>query len=371
MNENKKGASNTNKIESLDKKDLIKEASSADTQDYAKNMTGSKTLQMVLIAIFSLVFLYIIQKPFRSFKSTDEAPAIISLTPQKIINFGGFPSEIVCGAYIREISEMDIINNKLAMNLTIWFRFNPKAISLARIGQFTIDNAETSNKSEPITRADGNLVVALYDIKANLSLRLDYKNFPFDDHIINLSITNHNLSPYEAIFESSKTNLMIDEKIDISGWKIVDRWVKTGFIEDILNPKNRASSRIHPKVIYSLSIHRVGARHFITLIIPLILIFFIAAFTLAFDPTESTVGIAIAAISAIVAQRFIMETVSPQSNSLMISDEIFLIYLFLSCIIFFITVFAGKISGFLKNIITILLYIFALVSTIYFMHPFA
>ncbi|KKP29814.1 MAG: hypothetical protein UR12_C0002G0023 [candidate division TM6 bacterium GW2011_GWF2_30_66] len=337
----------------------------------AEQTSGSKTLQLILVFIFSLVLFLVLSKPFKSFKSTDELPNIISITPQTIINFGGFPSEIVIGSYIREIGSLDIVSKTFDADLTIWFMFNPKSISLGRISQFTLDNAEIKYKSEPKTRAEGNNVVAVYDIKANIILKLDYKNFPFDDHIINFSITHYGLSPYEAIFESSKSNFMIDPKIKITGWDIIGKLVKTGFIEDTLNSEDKTTARLHPRTIFSIALHRIGSRHFITILIPLILIFFISLFTLAFDPTESTIGIAIASISAIVAQRFVIEDMSPKSNNLMISDKIFILFLTISCLIFFISIYSSKISGFYKNIITVLLYTITLIYILYIINPFS
>lgn len=367
--------SNNNIIKENIEKNNIENKKSPDEKDTSEKISeikaGSKTLQVILVVLFSFILLSILSKPFRSFKCTDEYPKIISITPQKIVQFGGFPSEIVSGILIKDLSHLDVTAQSIDADMTVWFRFDPKSISLNRIGQFSIDNAEIKYKSDPKTRAEGKLVVVTYDIKATFALNLDYKNFPFDDHMINLSITHYGLSPYEAIFESSKSNFVISNTIKLTGWKIIDKIVKTGFIENTLNEKIKASSRFHPKIVYSIALHRIGTRHFITIIIPLLIIFFVSVFTLAFDPTESTVGIAITSISAIIAQRFVIEDMSPKSTNLMISDKLFVIFLIISCMLFFISVFSSKIAATYKNIITIILYVFTLIAILYVISPFS
>ncbi|MFC1842343.1 hypothetical protein ACFLYU_01665 [Candidatus Dependentiae bacterium] len=339
-----------------------------------RKFTGSKKLQLILLFTFSVILLWVLAKPLSSFTSTDEYPTIVPMTPQKIISFGGSPSTIIVGLYVRDIPQANFATGDFFVNLTVWFKFNPILIPLDRINKFSFDNTrEIKHKSGPYTRIEGDELLASYDMRVKFSIPMNYQNFPFDDHKINFSLTNYHLSPSEAIFKSSKSNFMINEDIKLAGWEQINKWVKTGFIKDTLNPHDARATRFHPRAVFSIDISRAGIRHVITILIPLILIFFIAVFTLAFNPSGpdagSIIGISVASISAVIAHRFVIESMSPKSGSFMISDKLFFLFLTSTCAIFFINIFSRKISGFYKNMLAILLYIFTFISTTYILSP--
>lgn len=334
---------------------------------------GSKKLQLFLLLTFTGILAWMFYRPTADFESTDDYPNLIPMTPQKIISFGGSPSKVDVGMFIRDIPEEDFVRGQFVLDITTWFRFDPTLIPLKQIGKFWFDNAIARYKSKPYTRIEGNKLFASYDMRLSFALKMNYENFPFDDHKLNFSLTNYFLSPSEAIFKSSKSNLIINESAGVAGWKMIEKGIKTGYIEDKMSPHNKRANKLHPRVIFSMDFARSGVRHIVTILIPLILVFFIAMFTLAFDPyghnKGNVVTIAIASISAIIAQRFIIETMSPKSGSFMISDKFFLLFLVMCCSIFFINIFARSITSFYKNLIAILLYSIALISTIYILSP--
>lgn len=336
-----------------------------------KDYKGSALFQILLLGLFSISLIIILAIPVAGFISTDKYPNLTPLTPQKIINFGGSPSDIQIGMHIRDIPEFDTVKGLFTVDLTIWFKFDPTIISLDRIGKFSFDNTEVKYKSKPYTRIDGDKLVAHYDMKVIFSSQLSYANFPFDDHKVSFSLTHNFLSPSEAMFKSSKFNLVINPKIEIAGWKIIDKKVNFGYIKDILDPHDPKAQRFHPRIVFSIDFVREGIRHIVTILIPLLLVFFIGLFTLVLDPRETNVimGISTASVSAVIAHRYIIASMSPKSGSFMISDKIFFLFLAACFAIFFINLFSSKIKGLYKNIISLLLYLITLLIIIYIVKP--
>jgi len=336
-----------------------------------KSYQGSAIFQIILLGLFSLGLIWALSVPVEGYKSIDEYPNVIPITPKKIVSFGGSPTDVYIGMYIRDIPEFDPVKGLFTVDLTIWFKFDPTLLSLDRISNFSFDSAKIKYKSEPYTRIDGDKLVAHYDMRVIFSSQLSYDHFPFDDHKVSFSLTHNFLSPSEAIFKSSKFNLVINKQIEIPGWKIIDKAIKTGYIKDVLDPHDPAGQRFHPRIVFSIDFVRKGARHIVTILIPLLLVFFIAVFTFVLDPndTGSIMGISTGMISAVIAHRFVIAGMSPKSGSFMISDQLFFLFLTTCFAVFFINIFTTKITGFYKNIIVLVLYVFTLVSILYIIRP--
>jgi len=337
----------------------------------AEKYKGSALFQIILLGLFSIALIWVLSIPIEGFTSTDEYPDIIPMTPQKIITFRGSPSDIQVGMHIKDIPEFDTVKGLFTVDLTLWFKFDPTIISLDRISKFTFDSTEVKYKSKPYTRIDGKKLVAHFDMKIIFSSQLSYDNFPFDDHTVSLSLTHNFISPFEGMFKSSKFNLVISPQIKIAGWKIIDKRIKLGYIKDILDPHDPKAQRLHPRIVFSIDFVREGARHIVTILLPLLLVFFIALFTFTVNPKDANVimGISTAAISAVIAQRFVMASLSPESGSFMISDKIFFLFITACFAIFFINLLSAKITGFYKNIIALILYFFTFLTIIHILKP--
>jgi hypothetical protein len=303
---------------------------------------------------------WILYKPVIGFMVEDKYPDIISLTPQKIINLGGSPTYVDVGLYVRDIPKLDMVKGDAIAELTVWFLFDPRLVSLDRIGKFTFDRCSIINKSEAYTRIEGEKLLARYDIRAIFSLDLNFKSFPLDDHRVNFILTNDFLAPSEAIFKSSRQKVILNPEIIIPGWKCVDKSVKAGYLLDKIEVGSGEKSIYRSRIIFSFDFARVGFRHIMVIIMPLLLIFIISLLTWTFDPfgrfAPNIIPISVMAITAVIAHHFVIERMSPETGYLMISNYIFLLILFGCCLVFVINIFGQKIMGRYKDIITFLIY---------------
>jgi len=338
-----------------------------------KQYKGSAKFQIALLIIFGIIASWMLYRPTQGFNTDDEYPDIIPLTPQKIINLGGSPSEIDVGIYIRDIPKFSIVRGAFLIDLTVWFRFNPGFVSLEKISLFSFESAKVKYKSKPFTKIENGHLVAYYDMRLEFSMSLDYQYFPFDDHKISFALTNNAIPPSEAMFKSSKSNLIVNKEIKLPGWKLVNKHIKTGYIVDIFEPHKPQKTHTRPRVIFSLDLARSGVRHVVTILLPLLLIFLISLFTLSFSPYGHNAGniisISIATVTAVIAHRFVIESMSPKSGTFMISDYLFVLFLIGCSIVFIMNIFTKKIKGFYKNIIALLLNIFVLSAIAYILYP--
>ncbi|MFC1842345.1 hypothetical protein ACFLYU_01675 [Candidatus Dependentiae bacterium] len=337
------------------------------------NMKASALLQLSLFFGFIIIVFILLYKPLVNFKSNESYPDITPLTPSKITALKGSPVPVEVGIYIKDMPNFDIIRGNFLFDLTIWFKFDNRLVSLERISKFKFDKATIIEKSRPHIKIEKDKIIARYDVKINLDTTLNYKDFPLDDHRLSISLTNYQFTPSDVIFESSMLDFVINPKIQTTGWKRIAKEVATGFLEDKTYYGKKANIIHHPRIIFSLYFAKIGIRHIMTVLLPLLMIFFIAIITLTFDPfgpkRSNITPISVAAVTAIIAHRFIIDHMAPKTGYFMISDLFFFLFLLGCIVIFIINLFSAKISGYKKNITVIILYILSIIAFIYILYP--
>lgn len=342
-------------------------------EENGKKYKGSARFQLLLFGFFGLLLFLFLYKPIQGFKTDDEFPELSSLTPQEIIDIGGSPTFVDVGLYIRDVPKFNLTEGEVIIDATVWFLFDPSLISIERLGDFSFHRATVLYKSKPYTRIEKGKLLARYDIKFALALKLNYKKFPLDDHRIHLTLTNHRLSPTEVIFQSSRINLILNPEIIIPGWEHVDSTVKIGYLLDELDPYEQKRNIYHPRVIFSLDFARVGFRSVIVIILPLLLIFMIVLFSWTFDPfgrfATGIMPMSVMSITAVVAHHFVIDRLSPKTGYLMISNYIFLLILTFCCMVFLVNVLGKRVTGFVKNILALVLYVMLAIALFILVGP--
>jgi hypothetical protein len=345
------------------------------TIEAGRRYKSSARFQMSLIVIFSIFLLWVFYKPVASFNFDDEPPFIDSLTPEKIIELGGSPTIARVGMYIRDIPKFDFIDGNLTADLTVWFSFDPRLVSLEKIGKFEFDRAKIIYKSEPYTRIEGGKLFVRYDMTVVFSMQFDYKNFPFDDHRLYFILTNYFVSPDEVLFEASREDIILNREIKTLGWKCVDKDEKSGYIEDELSLGGRESSVLYSRIIFSLDFARVGFRHIISIIVPLILILMVCILTFTFNPygryAGNIVPISAAGITAVIAHHFVIDRMSPETGYFMISNHLFLLTILGCCIVLMVNIFGKRIKGIYKDLVALSLYLMLAIAFLILINPFS
>lgn len=318
------------------------------------------SFQIVSVLITTVVLTLIIFFASHAVKILDVYAPVSVLTPKKLAEFGGMPAEVAVGLYVRDFPKFDMVHGEFIADVVVWFKFDPQLISLDRLSNFTFEKASILKRSEPVVRAVGKDLVARYDMRIQLNVLFDYQGFPFDDHRLNLVLSHYFLSPSEVTFTTRRSQFVINPEITTMGWRHVDWRTSAGYAQEILESRDVRQHLYYPRVAFSIDFERFGVRHIISIIIPLLLIYFISLFTFSLDPLASyasIVALSATAITALIAYRFVIETLSPSVGYFMVSDSIFLLFLVATCVIFMVNILGTRVGGFFKSIISTILHI--------------
>lgn len=313
----------------------------------------------IVISITALVCAALIWRWTNLFNGNDPIIIVNALTPARIMEFNGNPAQVTIGLYIKSFQKFDMIKNDFIFDGVLWFEFDPSIISLATVSKISFERAEILYKSDPYTQLHDGKVFARYDIRIKFSAELSYAYFPVDDHRIGITLTHRNLTPSDAVFKSNPRDFIIEPDLSRFGWHRVGKNVETGYIETKLDPTDTKKSIAYPAATFTIDYARLGSmRNSISIILPLLILFFLSLFSLILDPVKSwssIVSIAIQSITGLMAFRFVMEAISPTVGYFMYSDYFFFLFLSTSFVMFFMGIFGSHLSLRWKKTIIIIL----------------
>ncbi len=319
---------------------------------------------LLIVLIFSQA---LVRLPLEVFR-----PQIEELTPLQRQFEGSDPVEISVGFSLRDFPLFNMREGEFIIDVSVFFVFDPRLITVERISDFSFQNSEIVLKSEPFVKLEGTTIFLRYDVRLKFDFDLYYKRFPFEGHRLSFVLTHPNLTPEEVVYASMRQDFVINPSIITPGWRAVDRRVSTGYQERVVSitPDEREFVFYSPSASFSIDFERVGVRQSFTIFIPLLLLFLIALVTLSFNTRkglETTgIGLSAAVITALIGYRFVIENMSPKVGYLLVSDYVFLVFLAVACLVFLVNIFSAYVSSSMQRLILVLLHIIVVGSIWYF-----
>lgn len=290
--------------------------------------------QLFLIFVNITILIGLIIWGSRAFSSHEIPPKLERITPQKYQKLGGFSHTATVGLLVDQFTDFNMINNTFTFDGTLWFKFDPGAISLDSLSKFSFIKGTIDSRSEPDIQIVDDKMLVKYVVRVTFESDLNYKDFPLDSHSIYLGLINKFITPSEILFKSSRKKFTVNANVSGSGWDLVDTSVINGFIKSSLDAYDAREDLGYPATIFIFEYARNSIRYALSIILPLTLIFYILLFSLSLGLTNA-IEITSAGITAILAYRFVIESLSPKTGLFIVSDYLFFIFL-AACIVLFL-----------------------------------
>jgi len=277
---------------------------------------------ILTIALISFLFYF----PLIKFNAMDPEPNMSPFYPKKGAELGEVPAtEVTTGLFVKDFPLFNATTGNFIMDGIIWFEFDPHAISIDTINNFSFDKGTIISKSEPKTKLVEDKIFAQYQIRINFQANLDYRLFPIEDHRIYLVLTNRTVSPSEAIYISYKTNISATPNLQPGDWINKDNNVGYGFSTAQLDKFNPERTIQHPVVLFSFDFEKVGIKNILILFAPLFVIFFLSFFSLMIniDNIKTIISFSTGSITTFIFNLFVILRMSPDVSYFTISDKIY------------------------------------------------
>lgn len=343
------------------------------TMHASERMYVDSRFQIFLMVLTCAALLIVLNLAYEGFHVTDESPPVISLTPEKLFSLGGPATPIHTGIFVKNFAEFNIVKATFLVDLTIWFRFNPDHIPLDLVDKFTFQKAEIKSKSAPFVKIEEGSFLVSYDMRVLFYVSLNYRNFPIDDHRLSFIVDNYFISPAQAFFTTSQNNISVSSELHVEGWDLLDKAVSVGYFEKNIQDAGMEKKVYYPRAVFFFDFSQAGIRYIFAIFFPLLMLFFIALFSFSINPVDSSLSSLLdmpkGSLIALIAYRFVMESISPATGYFMMSDYVYLFFLVAILVVFFINMFGKQVTRRQKCVVLIALHLATICMFLYLFRP--
>jgi hypothetical protein len=249
------------------------------------------------------------------------------------------PEQVVVGAYINDIQELDFKTNNYVVDLYVWFRWKSPDIDPSKSMEFMNRYASDDNRRDqlidtPEAMPDGSRY-SIIRYQGLFSTKFPLEAYPFDTQILKVIMEDTLAGAGDQVYvPDGKTPVVIDPVITLPGFtvgkptmRIVTNTYPTNFGDPTV-PQAEPYSRI----IISVPVTRPVVAMSLKTFVPIVLIVVCASLVFFVRPryVEGRIGLGITALLTLVALQLTATASLPDVDYLMMLDKVFLLaYLFI------------------------------------------
>jgi hypothetical protein len=249
------------------------------------------------------------------------------------------PEQVVVGAFINDIQQLDFKTNDYVIDLYVWFRWKSADIDPSKSMEFmnrfaSDDNRRDALMDKPEELSDGSFY-SIIRYQGHFSTKFPLEAYPFDTQTLKVIMEDTLAGAGDQIYvPDGKTPVIIDPVITLPGFtvgkptmRIVTNTYPTNFGDPTVE-KAEAYSRI----IVSVPVTRPVVAMSLKTFVPIILIVVCASLVFFVRPryVEGRIGLGITALLTLVALQLTATAPLPDVNYFMMLDKVFLLaYLFI------------------------------------------
>jgi len=297
------------------------------------------------MASLLILISFILYKPLTTFYMTDDRPAIIPFMPKRQATGAEAAVPVQVGMLIQNFPTFDIIANSFVADLILWFEFDPSLITVETIQKFSFDRATILRITDADMKVKKNKLFVQYGIRLSFSTPLNHTLFPLNDHRLFLVLKNEYVSPDELLFEAPRSSFVVASTAHTSDWTIADRSTQTGYFKSKLDEFDFSKTLEYPAVVFAIDFAKKGFRKVFIIMLPLLILFIISAFTLLMNPdpfSRSILTLSSGTLTGVIAYRFVIEKIIPDVGYFTLTDHIFNLFLMGIFLIFVVNIFAVR-----------------------------
>jgi hypothetical protein len=255
------------------------------------------------------------------------------------------PDTVKLGVFFTSIYDLNLAEKSFTADFWIWYNY--KNDSINPLESIEISNAkEFEFQSEDIEKV-GMVNWATHKCKATVKKEWNLKNFPFDKQELHVEIEDAMYDIDQLVYVADVANSKFDKNIKLDEWKIRSfsvEQMRKEYETTYGNPELHGTST-YPGLVASFVLERDGVGLFFKLFVGIFVAYLISLSVFFMGPENpERFGMIVGALFAGVANKYIVESLMPQTIMLTLPDKIHnltFIYIIFHLII---TVFAFRLS---------------------------
>lgn len=233
---------------------------------------------------------------------------------------------VLVGAYINGISNLDLKSGSAKIDAYLWFR-SPKNIKI--LDTVEVMNGEKPEVSSIVTKKIGKTFYSSERIQLDTRQIFNLKKFPLDRQVIRIDLENSEFDAEDLQFVADEKNTKVSESLVLPGWKIgkpsirvTDKSYDTNYGDLTMGDNGSVYSR----AIVEIPIEREGMGYFFKLFGTVFLSAAVAflSFYIRPDDLDPRFGLGVGGIFAVVASNFVLSSMLPETHEFTMGEALLL-----------------------------------------------
>jgi hypothetical protein len=245
--------------------------------------------------------------------------------PEAEIESEPVPDTVRIGAYIISIHDINFQNKEYTVRFWLWTLFNNVTFDFVK--QLDIPNAKSIDEPQAIIDVVEGTTWQLMKMKCTMKQAWRVGNYPFDKQHLTVHIENNIFDKNQLIFVADTLGSTYDRELTLDGWRITHFEVNTTDKEYITvfgDPSTDLMHSDYSSFNINIDIERDGWGLFWKLFSGMYIAFMIAmvSFGLQTDELEPRFGLPVGGLFAAVGNKYIIDSLLPESNSFTLVDSL-------------------------------------------------
>jgi hypothetical protein len=249
------------------------------------------------------------------------------------------PEQVVVGAYINDIQQLDFKTNNYVIDLYVWFRWRSPDTDPSKSMEFMNRFASDNNLREELTDApeampDGSRY-AIIRYQGLFATKFPLEAYPFDTQVLKVVMEDTLSGAGDQVYVADGEHpVIIDPVITLPGFKVGKPAMRitTNTYPTNFGDLSVAKAEPYSRIVISVPVTRPAIAMSLKTFVPILLIVVCASLVYFVRPryVEGRIGLGITALLTLVALQLTATSGLPDVDYLMMLDKVFLLaYVFI------------------------------------------
>jgi hypothetical protein len=235
------------------------------------------------------------------------------------------PDTVKIGSYIISVHDINFANKEYTIRLWLWLLYDNPSIDFSK--QIDIPNAKDIREPEVIMDMVDGKMWQLMKMKCIMKQNWKVGDFPFDTQRLVVHIENSIYDKDRLVFQPDATGSTYDRELTLDGWNISNFEVNTDIHEYTTVFGDPSTDKLHSEYAsfnIVMDIERDAWGLFTKIFIGMYIAFMIAVLSFTPHPSElePRFGLPVGGLFAAVGNKYIIDSLLPQSSSFTLVDTL-------------------------------------------------
>jgi len=241
------------------------------------------------------------------------------------------PDTVDIGAYMMSVHDINFHDKEYTARFWLWFLYKNKDFDFVK--QLDITNAKSIDQPQVLDDSLNGKKYAMLKMKCTMKENWNVEDFPFDKQHLKIQIENSLYDKSSLVFKPDVKGSKFDADEALVGWDIrnfkveaIENVYETGFGDNRPGRDNQVFSAF----VISMDIDRNAWGLFLKIFVGMYIAFLIAMVSFAPHPDElePRFGLPVGGLFAAVGNKYIIDSILPESTTFTLVDSLHAITFF-------------------------------------------